>query len=318
MVLPIAALVFAALGAVLLARGELALGQANSTATVRIGSGQGDPSSEVTVPLEAVDVPQPGLGAITVDIVYDDSLEPTAWDDSGSPLGMVTCNLNSAPYTVTCTGISAAGLSGDVLVANLTFHLVGAPGECDPLDVQIVTFTDTDGTSISNVVQNGEICAECPDADSDGDGVCDGDDNCPLVPSADQTNTDAALAAAGAKMGPPPPPPLPGDGLGDVCDDDDDNDGFSDAVEGYLPTAALDNCTCGPGPGGDAWPLDINMDCAITAVGDVLNFRGRTSACGGPPPGPSWLQRLDLNDDTCITVVGDVLLYRGMMGEMCM
>jgi hypothetical protein len=35
--------------------------------------------------------------------------------------------------------------------------------------------------------------------DQDGDGVCDADDNCPLVANADQTDTD-------------------GDGIGDVCD----------------------------------------------------------------------------------------------------
>ena len=52
--------------------------------------------------------------------------------------------------------------------------------------------------------------ADCPD--SDGDGVCDGDDNCPLVHNPDQTDTDA-------------------DGLGDACDADDDNDGVPDAQD---------------------------------------------------------------------------------------
>lgn len=134
-------------------------------AIVRIGSGQGDQSTEVTVPLEALGVTEPPLGAITVDIVYDDSLEPTAWSDDGSPLDYVWCNLNSAPNTISCTGISAAGLSGDILVANLTFHLIGPCDECDPLDAQIVTFADTDGNPIAATDEDGEICINpCPGA----------------------------------------------------------------------------------------------------------------------------------------------------------
>jgi hypothetical protein len=53
--------------------------------------------------------------------------------------------------------------------------------------------------------------------DTDGDGVADGDDNCPAVAN-DQTNTD-------------------GDAEGDACDPDDDNDGMPDAFE---TTNALD------------------------------------------------------------------------------
>ena len=45
--------------------------------------------------------------------------------------------------------------------------------------------------------------------DPDDDGVCDPDDNCPLVSNADQLNAD-------------------GDLLGDVCDDDDDDDAVLD------------------------------------------------------------------------------------------
>jgi hypothetical protein len=53
-----------------------------------------------------------------------------------------------------------------------------------------------------------EVDLEVPD--SDGDGVFDGEDNCPSVPNPDQTDTD-------------------GDGKGDACDYDDDNDGVLDA-----------------------------------------------------------------------------------------
>jgi len=161
-----------------------------------------------------------------------------------------------------------------------------------------------------NVYGSGRLdLGDPPIVDSDGDTVPDDVDNCPETHNPGQTNTDTDLEVAGASV--------VGDADGDACDDDDDNDAFDDDIETYLGTKPLDNCTCGPGPDGDAWPLDVNMDCFVTVAGDALNFRGRIGASGGPPPDPNWLQRLDLNADNYITVAGDALLYRGMIGETC-
>jgi hypothetical protein len=170
-------------------------------------------------------------------------------------------------------------------------------------------YGDLPGSSLVLLASGAEYFDGTAAVDTDGDGVPDADDNCPLVYNRDQANTDADLEAAGASVA--------GDSLGDECDDDDDNDEFDDDVETYLSTVALDNCACGPGPGGDAWPLDINMDCFVTVAGDAIYFRGHIGACGGPPADPKWLQRLDLNADNYITVTGDALLFRGMIGESC-
>jgi subtilisin-like proprotein convertase family protein/putative hemolysin len=137
-----------------------------------------------------------------------------------------------------------------------------------------------------------ELCGEA-EPDGDGDGVGDTVDNCPDDPNPSQADTD-------------------GDGLGDACDDDDDNDGWSDAVETYIGTDPFDSCP--DDSSDDAWPLDVNMDGAISVTGDVLTYRGRI---GATPGGADWWQRLDLNMDGAISVTGDVLAYRGMIGETC-
>ena len=94
---------------------------------------------------------------------------------------------------------------------------------------------------------------------------------------------------------------------------DTDGDTFNDEIEWYLPTDCLDDCTNNLGVH-DAWPLDINMDRAVTVVGDVLPYAGKIgSAVGGDP----ILQRLDLNADGSITVVGDVLPFAGKIGTSC-
>ena len=149
-----------------------------------------------------------------------------------------------------------------------------------------------------------------PPPDTDTDGYHDGQDNCPTVPNPGQTNTDADLAGAGASV--------TGDADGDTCDDEDDNESASqtqdpgasagtcppgtlpvwaDCVETYLGTAIDDNCTGSPGPGGDAWPPDINIDKDVNIL-DVFPMFG------------GWLQsvppaaiRHDLNADGTVNIL---------------
>jgi hypothetical protein len=108
------------------------------------------------------------------------------------------------------------------------------------------------------------------DPDTDGDGIPDGEDNCPVDINPDQTDTDE-------------------DGQGDACDDDDDNDGVCDAgVPGADCVAGPDNCPLIPnadqndfdGDGaGDACDPDIDGDgvgngadlCEFTPLGEVVD-----------------------------------------------
>ena len=76
----------------------------------------------------------------------------------------------------------------------------GADNDCDG-DVD-EGFPDTDGDTV----------ADCVDADADGDGVADPEDNCPLVANSGQEDAD-------------------GDGIGDACDLDADGDLVPDATD---------------------------------------------------------------------------------------
>jgi len=133
-------------------------------------------------------------------------------------------------------------------------------------------------------------------ADSDGDGVLNGVDNCALGYNPGQTDAD-------------------GDKVGDACDTgDSDADVFSDAVEVYVGTDPADNCPDVVGAD-DAWPLDNDITKDITVTGDVFAYVG---GIGSGPGDLNWRQRLDLDKSGDITVTGDVFAYVGKIGASCM
>jgi gliding motility-associated-like protein len=100
---------------------------------------------------------------------------------------------------------------------------------------------------VTIISQSSLIC------DSDGDGLKDDVDNCPLIANIDQLDTDA-------------------DGIGDICDTDDDNDSVIDT---------RDNCPLQPNPDqadrdhdglGDVCDtVELNISEAITPNGDGIN-----------------------------------------------
>ena len=110
------------------------------------------------------------------------------------------------------------------------------------------SMADSDGDGIPDPCDNCPLKANPNQADADGDLYGDACDNCPGLANPDQTDTD-------------------GDGLGDACDPDDDHDGVSDV---------LDNCPLVANPGqedldhdglGDACDPDDDDD----GVADVVD-----------------------------------------------
>jgi len=88
--------------------------------------------------------------------------------------------------------------------------------DCDPLDATVNfspgdTCDDGDPTTNNDTINANCMCVGQV-VDTDGDGIADANDNCPVNSNPNQADFD-------------------GDGMGDVCDTDDDNDGVLDDVD---------------------------------------------------------------------------------------
>src|SRR6185295_19613546 len=95
-------------------------------------------------------------------------------------------------------------------------------------------------------------------ADTDGDGILDGADNCPASPNANQLDSD-------------------GDGLGNACDVDQDNDGVANGTDN-CPLVANGTQADGDGDGiGDA--CDSNLTDGPTGDVDGDGVRNNVDNC---------------------------------------
>lgn len=126
-------------------------------------------------------------------------------------------------YSASQTSFNCTDLGSNTVTLTVTFQ--GNQSATCQANVEVLD-GDTDGDGIGNcsdncpldpdndadgdgICANEDPCPLDPNNDVDGDGVCGNEDNCPTVANADQTDTD-------------------GDGDGDACDADDDNDGCLD------------------------------------------------------------------------------------------
>jgi hypothetical protein len=140
---------------------------------VRMESGYAAPGGSVTLTLETLNIPDPGLGAFTIEVSYDPSIiAPTAFAP-GPGFDSVVCNLAYASDTVCCTGVHAdAGAVGDLALADLTFQVdAGAVlGSQSPLAVAVVTLANVDDQAIGADTKDGAITVGLH-----GNVNCDGD-----------------------------------------------------------------------------------------------------------------------------------------------
>ncbi len=271
--------------------GALTVTAASTTSVVRGGTATVPPGGSIVMPVTAQGVPAGSpLAALSIQVTYDPSvLDATACVvDPNHVFGSGYCNLTFekngiAPDAVGFNATSAAGVFGNLVLANITFQALGPPGAISILGVVISVFADPGGYPISVTNQNGRLCLT-PCVDSDGDGVPDALDNCP-----NWYNPAQNL---------PPWPVPPGD---------PDCDGFTTAVENFVGTNPLMAC------GANAWPVDFNNDqkATIQDVGKYIPVLN-SFASSGPP----YDVRFDLNADAKITTQ-DVGKFIPFLNKAC-
>ena len=105
---------------------------------LNISNGGAAPGDSDEVTLTATDIGDPGLGAWSIDISYDDSVM-TAVDCDAEEGGV--CNPNFADDTVRISGASAQGLLGTTTLGTIEFECNDEGGSSD-LTIDPATFAD--------------------------------------------------------------------------------------------------------------------------------------------------------------------------------
>ncbi|MCH8009158.1 MAG: hypothetical protein IIC91_09860 [Chloroflexi bacterium] len=105
-------------GTILLDNGSITCTEPGQDGVIRIASNSGVVGDEVSVVLEAVDIPPPGLGAWDVDVTYDTAIVSLA---GCAPRQGGICDLERREDTVRVAGANAAGLPGTFALAEIVF-----------------------------------------------------------------------------------------------------------------------------------------------------------------------------------------------------
>jgi hypothetical protein len=123
------------------------------SATLAIESARGNVGEEVSVDLRALGIPEPGLGAWTVDVTYD----PTVVDFGACRVGDAggACGPRFTADTDRIVGASEMGLVGDIILATMTYQCDAAG--VSPLELNVSVFADSTAADMDYTAVNGSI-----------------------------------------------------------------------------------------------------------------------------------------------------------------
>jgi hypothetical protein len=233
------------------------------------------PATAATVTPETAPTPATTSSQVITPSQFSASAETYPRAASSSPQVFAPASFSSAPILY-----PRSGSSSSQVIAPSSFDsspaiyprpaTASSPQTLVPSSFAVTPVANAGPASTSSSVQGTAVAVPDGIQDTDGDGVPDGSDNCPLVSNPGQENTDSGPPPSGTGAigngtgisGDDTTVPN-GDSLGDACDPDNDNDGLPNASD--------------PDPGGDITYDDNNN-------GDPCVPMGTDSA----DDGPSW------------------------------
>lgn len=156
------------------------------------------PHNYATLPITITSVENYGTG--TINITYDPSVVHVTSASNGPESTVTASNTNN---TIGFVGISAwniAGVSGEIIFANVTFKVVGSAGLSTPLRLNVATLKDTSYKVIDPVsVTHGTFNIK-----TEGEGVTS-----TSTPTPTPTPTPVYRRGGGGRQSTPTPSPTP-------------------------------------------------------------------------------------------------------------
>ncbi|NOZ72220.1 MAG: hypothetical protein GXP38_09960 [Chloroflexi bacterium] len=135
----------------------------SQASTVQIQAADVLPGEDVTIHATA-NVGTDDLGAAAVELHYDPTvLQPlTCKADPDALFDFKLCNISyeqdgTPPDAIRFNMLSSAGVSGEVKLADITFHAIGNAGDKSVLSADVSTFADIHGSTLAVDVMPGSV-----------------------------------------------------------------------------------------------------------------------------------------------------------------